>query len=85
MARDREVISEMEVNFSGAVAAKMETGDFRALARGESARCGGNEEWRKMEMKTKVEIVTCGEHGLATNEGEVLLFGELWWGEHREI
>ena len=41
--------------------------------------------WRKMEMKTKVEIVTCGEHGLAANEGEVLLFGELWWGEHREI
>jgi len=31
-AKDREVISEMEVNFSGAVAAKMETGDFRALA-----------------------------------------------------
>ena len=27
------MISEMEVNFSGAVAAKMETGDFRALAR----------------------------------------------------
>ena len=43
-ARDREVISEMEVNFSGAMAAKMETGDFRALARGESAMCGGNDE-----------------------------------------
>ena len=43
-ARDREVISEMEVNFSGTVAAKMETGDFRALARGESAMCGGNDE-----------------------------------------
>jgi len=43
-AKDREVISEMEVNFSGAVAAKIETGDFRALARGESARCGGNDE-----------------------------------------
>jgi len=85
LARDREVISEMEVNFSGAVAAKMETGDFRALARGESARCGGNEEWRKMEMKTKVEMVTCGDDGFATNKGEVLLHGELWWGEHREI
>jgi len=34
----------MEVNFSGTVAAKMETGDFRVLARGESARCGGNDE-----------------------------------------
>ena len=34
-----------------------------------------------MEMKTKVEIVTCGEDGLATNEGEVLLHGELGWGE----
>ena len=43
-ARDREVISEMEVNFSGAVAAKMETGDFRALARGESAMYGGKDE-----------------------------------------
>jgi len=43
-ARDREVIFEMEVNFSGAVAAKMETGDFRALARGESAVCGWNNE-----------------------------------------
>ena len=80
------MISEREVNFSGAVAAKMETGDFRALARGESARSGRNdEEWRKMEMNTKVEMVTCGEDGLATNEGEVLLFGKLWWGEHREI
>ena len=38
------MISEMEVNFSGAVAAKMETGDFRALARGESAMRGGNDE-----------------------------------------
>ena len=38
------MISEMEVNFSGAVAAKMETGDFRALARGESTMCGGNDE-----------------------------------------
>jgi len=47
-ARDREVISEMEENFSGAVAAKMETGNFRALARGESGRCGGNNEvWWK--------------------------------------
>ena len=43
-ARDREVISEMEVNFSGTVAAKMETGDFRDLARGESAICGKNED-----------------------------------------
>jgi len=43
-ARDREVISETEENFSGAVAAKMETGDFRALARGESAMCGGNDD-----------------------------------------
>ena len=69
-ARDREVISEMEENFSGAVAAKTETGDFRALARGESVmRIGKNEVWRKMEMKTKVEMVTCGEDGLATNEG----------------
>ena len=38
------MISDMEVNFSGAMAAKMETGDFRALARGESASCGGNDE-----------------------------------------
>ena len=30
-------------------------------------------------------MVTCGEDGLATNEGEVLLHGELWWGGHREI
>ena len=43
-ARDREVISETEENFSGAVVAKTETGDFRALARGESGRCGGNNE-----------------------------------------
>ena len=43
-ARDREVISETEENFSGAMAAKMETGDFRALARGESAVCGWNNE-----------------------------------------
>ena len=43
-AMDREVISETEENFSGAVVAKTETGDFRALARGESARCGGNDE-----------------------------------------
>ena len=63
----------------------METGDFRALARGESARCGGNDEWRKMEMKTKVKMVTCSEDGLATNEGEVLLHGEFRWGGHREI
>jgi len=41
--------------------------------------------WCKMEMKTKVEIVTCGEDGLVTNKGEVLLHGELWWGEHKEI
>jgi len=41
--------------------------------------------WRKKEMKTKVEMVTCGEDGLATNEGEVLLHGELWWGGNREI
>jgi len=40
--------------------------------------------WRKLEMKTKVEMVTCGEDGLATNEGEVLLHGEVWWGGHRE-
>jgi len=40
---------------------------------------------RKKEMKTKVEMVTCGEDGLATNEGEVLLHGEPWWGGHREI
>jgi len=38
------MISETEENFSGAVAAKMETGDFRALARGESAMGGGNVE-----------------------------------------
>ena len=43
-AMDREVISETEENFSGAVVAKTETGDFRALARGESGRCGGNNE-----------------------------------------
>jgi len=41
--------------------------------------------WHKMKMKTKVEMVTCGEDGLAINEGEVLLHGELWWGGHREI
>jgi len=41
--------------------------------------------WRRMEMKTKVEMVTCDEDELATNEGEVLLPGELWWGGHREI
>ena len=41
--------------------------------------------WRKMEMKTKVEMVTCGEDGFPTNEGEVLLHGELGWGGHREI
>ena len=41
--------------------------------------------WRKMEMKTKVEMVTCGDDGLATNKGEVLLYGELGWGGHREI
>ena len=79
------MISEIEANFSGTVAAKMETGDFRALARGESARYSGNERWRKMEMKTKVEMVTCGEDGFPTNEGEVLLHGELGWGGHREI
>ena len=38
------MISDMEEIFSGEVAAKMETGDFRALARGESGRCGGNDE-----------------------------------------
>ena len=38
-----------------------------------------------MEMKTKVEMVTCGEDGFPTNEGEVLLHGELGWGGHREI
>ena len=43
-ARDREVISETEGNFSGAMAAKMETGDFRAFARGESEMYGGNDE-----------------------------------------
>ena len=32
-----------------------------------------------------MEMVTCGEDGLATNEGEVLLHGEHWWGGHREI
>ena len=79
------MISEREVNFSGAVAAKMETGDFRALARGESARCGGNDEKARREMKTKVEMVTCGEDGLATNESEVLLHGELWRSGDREI
>ena len=41
--------------------------------------------WRKMEMKTKEEMVTCGEDGFATNKGEVLLHGEPWWGRHREI
>ena len=38
-----------------------------------------------MEMNTKVEMVTCGEDGLATNEGEVLLHGELWRSGDREI
>ena len=38
------MISDMEEIFSGEVAAKMETGDFRALARGESAMCGGNDD-----------------------------------------
>ena len=38
-----------------------------------------------MEMKTKVEMVTCGEDGFATNEGEVLLHGELWRSGDREI
>jgi len=41
--------------------------------------------WRKMKMKTKVEMVTCGEDGLATNKGEVLLHGEFRWGGHRKI
>ena len=41
--------------------------------------------WRKMEMKTTVEMVTCGEDGLATDKREVLLHGELCWGGHREI
>ena len=41
--------------------------------------------WSKLEMKTKVEMVTCGEDGLATNEGEVLLPGELPWGGYNEI
>jgi len=41
--------------------------------------------WHKMEMKTNVEMVTCGEDGLATNEGEILLHCEHWWGGHREI
>ena len=36
-------------------------------------------------MKTNVEMVTCGKDGFATNKGEVLLRGELWWGGHREI
>ena len=36
-----------------------------------------------MELKTNVEMGTCG--GLAINEGEVLLHGELGWGEHGEI
>ena len=67
------------------MAAKIETGDFRALARGESAMCGGNNEVREMEMKTRVEIVTCGENGLASNKGKVLLHSERWWGGHREI
>jgi len=30
-------------------------------------------------MKTKVEMGTCGENGLATNKGEVLLHSEPWW------
>ena len=84
-ARDREVISEMEVNFSGIVAAKMETGNSRPW-QGVNLRCVVDMmSWRKKEMKTKVEMVTCGEDGLATNEGEVLLHGELWWGGNREI
>jgi len=75
----------MEENFSGEVAAKMETGDFRALA-GVNLQCVVEMmSWRKMEMKTKAEIVTCDEDGFATNEGEVLLHGEFRWGEHREI
>jgi len=41
--------------------------------------------WRKMEMKTKVEMVTCGEDGLATNKREVLLHGEFGRFGHREI
>ena len=75
----------MEANFSGAVVAEMETGDFRALAGVNLQGVVEKIRWRKMEMKTKVEMVTCGEDGLATNEGEVLLPGELWWGGHREI
>ena len=55
-ARDREVISEMEVNFSGAVAAKMETGDFRALARVNLQGVVEMMMSRKMEMKTIVEM-----------------------------
>ena len=75
----------MEVNFSGAEAANIETGDFRDLARGESARCGGNDEWRKMEMKTKVKMVTCGDDGLAIKIVLMLLPGDTQWGDNREI
>ena len=45
--------SEMEENFSGAVAPKMGTGDFRALARGESAICGGNDDLAQDENEDK--------------------------------
>ena len=83
-AKDRVLISKME-NFSGAVAAKMETGNSRPW-QGVNLRCVVEMmRWRNTEMKTKVEMVTCGEDGIATNEGEVLFHGELWWGGHKEI
>jgi len=36
--------------------------------------------WRK----TKVEMVTCGEDGLAIKIIFILLLGELGWGGHSE-
>ena len=45
----------------------------------------GTVEMRGGAMKTKVEMVTCGEDGLATNKREVLLHGEFGRFGHREI
>ena len=80
------MISETEENFSGVVAAKMETGDFRALARGESARWGGNNEvWRKMEMGEKwkwLPVVKTGSLLMKTRYCSMVRFGGVDTGKY---
>ena len=70
LVREREVISVMAVNFSGRDGGK--EGGFFLL--GDNHWCAGGRRRGNNLL-----------NGFAVNKGEVLLYGELWRGGHREI